>query len=126
MKRHWGRPAALVCGCVLWLLCVLYQGLPQTPDIREWSRVLSNGALIPGVLFVGVSGMTWIAGEGMFDGIRYSVSSMMAHLRGREKRYATYFDYVRREKDAPSFPLLLPGVAFLAAAVVFTLLYHLC
>ena len=126
MKRHWGRLAALLCGCVLWLLCMLYQGLPQTSDIREWLRVLSNGALIPGVLFAGVSGMVWIAGEGLFDGFKYSMSSMIARMRGQEKRYATYYDYARREKDPPSFPLLLPGLAFLAAAAVLTLLYHLC
>ena len=125
MKRHWGRLTALLCGCVLWLLCVLYQGLPQASDVREWFRVLSNGALIPGVLFVGISGIVWISGEGLFDGIKYSMASMMARMRGHEKRYATYYDYTRREKEPPSFPMLLPGLAFLAAAIVFTLLYHL-
>lgn len=125
MKRHRGQLIALLCGCVLWLLCVLYQSPLQT-GAREWFRTLSNGALIPGVLFVGVSGMAWIAGEGLFDGIRYSISSMMAHMRGHEKRYATYYDYTKRGKAAPSFPMLLPGVAFLAAAVVFTVLYYLC
>ncbi len=126
MKRHMGRLTALLCGLALWLLCVLYQGLPQTPGAKEWFRVLSNGALIPGVLFVGISGMAWIAGEGLFDGIKYSMSSMMARMRGHDKRYATYYDYTRREKEAPSFPMLLPGLAFLAAAVILTLLYHLC
>lgn len=126
MKRRLGRLIALLCGLALWLFCVFYQGLPQTSDAREWFRVLSNGALIPGVLFVGVSGMVWIAGEGLFDGIKYSMSSMMARIRGHEKRYATYYDYSQREKkDAPSFPLLFPGLLFLAAAVILTLLYYL-
>lgn len=125
MKRHRRRLTALLCGCVMWLLCVLYQGLPQTSDVREWFRVLSNGALIPGVLFVGFSGISWIAGEGLFDGIKYSMSSMMAHIRGHEKRYASYYDYTRREQKGRSYPLLFPGVTFLAAAIIFTLLYHL-
>lgn len=125
MKRHWGQLTALLCGCILYLLCVLYQGLPQTSNAREWFRVLSNGALIPGVLFIGISGIVWIADEGLFDGIKYSMSSMMSHIKGHDKRYTSYYDYTRREKNAPSYPMLLPGAVFLALAIVLTLLYHL-
>ena len=126
MKCHRGRLTALLCGAVLWLISVLYQGLPQASNTKEWFLILSNGALIPGVLFVGISGMMWVAGEGLFDGIKYSMSSLMARMRGHEKRYATYYDYTRREKkEAPSFPMLFPGLTFLAAAVILTLLYHL-
>lgn len=126
MKRHSGRLTALLCGFALWLIGVLYQGMPQTSDAGEWFRVLSNGALVPGVLFVGISGMMWIAGEGLFDGIKYSMSSLMARMRGREKRYASYYDYTRREKKkGSSYPMLFPGLFFLAAAIILTLLYYL-
>lgn len=109
MKRNRGRLIALLCGCVLWLLCVLYQGLPQATDIRAWFHVLSNGALIPGVLFVGISGMSWIAGEGLFDGIQYSIRTMMDHMRGREKQYATYYDYAHRRSTRPHSPSCAPA-----------------
>lgn len=126
MKRHRGRLIALLCGFGLWLIGVLYQGLPQASNAREWFRVLSNGALIPGVLFAGISGMTWIAGEGLFDGIKYALSSMRSRIRGQEKRYASYYDYTRREKKkGSSYPMLFPGLFFLAAAIILTLLYDL-
>ena len=66
LTRRQGRLIALLCGFALWLIGVLYQGLPQASGAREWFRVLSNGALVPGVLFSGISGMMWIAGEGLF------------------------------------------------------------
>lgn len=125
MKRHFARLIALLCGLALWLIGVLYQGPPQAPDIREWFRILSNGALIPGVLFVGISGLTWISGDGVFDGIKYSMKTMLIHLRGEKKKYASYFDYTQREKKRAAYPMLLPGLFFLAAAVALTLLYYL-
>lgn len=125
MKRHGGQLIALLCGLALWAGCIWYQSPAQGAGAREWIRILSNGALIPGVLFLGVSGLTWIAGDGQFDGIRYSMSSLLARLRGEKKPYATYFDYTRREKKRGGYPLLAPGAFFLAAAVVLTLLYHL-
>ena len=125
MRRYSGKILALLCGLALWLISTLYQGLPQTADAREWFRVLSNGALIPGVLFVGIGGLSWIAGDGLFDGIKYSLQTMLVHLRGGQKKYASYYDYTQREKKRGAYPTLLPGLFFLAAAVVLAVLYYL-
>lgn len=124
MRRRLGTLAALLCGLALWGGCVLYQDLSQVSGRKDWLRVVSNGALLPGVLFVGLSAMSWIAGEGLFDGIRYSLSTMLVHLKGGEKKYASYYDYVQREKKRPGYPMLLPGLFFLAAAAALTLLYY--
>lgn len=124
MKRHLGKLIALLCGLVLWLIGVLYQGLPETSDASEWARIISNGALIPGVLFTGFSGLSWIAGDGLFDGLKYSLGTMLVHLKGGEKKYASYYDYTRREKKRGGYPMLLPGLFFLAVAAVLTLLYY--
>lgn len=125
MKRHLGRLISLLCGLALWIIGVSYQGLPQTAAASEWFRILSNGALIPGILFLGISGLTWISGEGLFDGIRYSMSTLLKRLQGKNKRYGSYYDYTQREKKRPSYPMLLPGLLFLAAAVILTVLYYL-
>lgn len=124
MKRHWGQLAALLCGIALWAGCIVFQDPSQSAGIQEWFRILSNGALLLGILFLGVSGLMWIAGDGQFDGIRYSMSSLLARLRGEQKRYASYFDYTQREKHQGGYPLLLPGAFFLAAAILLTLLYY--
>lgn len=125
MKRHIGQLTALLCGMVLWLGAVAYQKPLHISGAREWMRVLSNGALVPGVLFVGISGLMWIAGEGLFDGIRYSMSRMKSQLRGREKKYDSFYDYMQREKkQEPSYPMLIPGLFFLALSVVMTVLFY--
>ena len=126
MRRHLGKLIALLCGAALFLLSLLYQKPGQISGAREWLRILSNAALLPGVLLSGLSTLLWISGEGLFDGLRYTMSSLMARLRGVDKRYASYFDYTQREKrKRTGNPLLLPGLFFLTAAILMTLLYYL-
>ena len=125
MRRHLGKLIALLCGAVLFLLSMLYQKPAQVSGAQEWLRILSNAALLPGVLLSGFSALLWISGEGLFDGLRYTMSSLMARLRGVDKRYASYFDYTQREKKRAGNPLLLPGLFFLAAAILMTLFYYL-
>lgn len=125
MKKHLGQLIALLCGLVLWAVSVLYQAPTPEMDLREWFRVLSNAALIPGVLFLGLSGMLRISEEGIFDGLRYSMTSIFAHVRGEAKKYASYYDYIHREREKrSSYPMLFPGLFFFAAAVLLTLLYY--
>ena len=123
MKRHLGKLIALACGGLLMLISVLYQ-MPVS-GAQEWFRILSNAALLPGFLLTGLGVMLRISEEGLFDGIRYATSSLIARLRGLEKQYPSYFDYTQRKKKKRSAsPLLLPGLFYLAAAVVLTLLYY--
>lgn len=123
MKRHLGKLIALGCGGLMMLLSVLYQ-MPVS-GTREWLRILSNGALMPGFLLTGLGVMLRISEEGLFDGIRYATSSLLARVRGLDKKYPSYYDFTRREKKVRSAsPLLLPGVFYLAAAVVLTVLYY--
>ena len=126
MRRQMGKLIALLCGAVLFLLSLLYQRPAQISGAREWLRILSNAALLPGVLLSGLSVLLRISGEGLFDGLRYTMSSLLARLRGVDKKYASYFDYTRREKkQRAGDPLLLPGLFFLAAAILLTILYYL-
>ena len=126
MRRHVGKLIALLCGTLLFAGSLFYQKPAQISGTREWLRILSNAALLPGVLLSGLSVLLRISGEGLFDGLRYTMSSLLARLRGVDKKYASYFDYTRREKkQRGGDPLLLPGLFFLAAAILLTLLYYL-
>ena len=126
MRRHLGKLIALLCGALLFVLSLLYQKPGQISGAREWLRILSNACLLPGVVLSGLSALLWISGEGLFDGLRYTMSSLMARLRGVDKRYASYFDYTQREKrKRTGNPLLLPGLFFLTAAILMTLFYYL-
>lgn len=125
MKGRLGQGIALLVGLALCGVSVAYQAAGGENSLQDWFRIASNAALIPGVLYLGVSAMLRISGEGVFDALRYSLSTLLAHFRGETKRYPSYYDYLQREKKArASYPMLLPGVLFLGAAVALTLLYY--
>ena len=124
MKRHIGKLAALAFGLVLLVFSFVYQKPYAGSGAKECMRILSNSALVPGILLTGVGVLARISDEGFFDGVRYSMSSIFSHVRKREKKYASFYDYMRRERKKSSNPLLLPGLGYLAAAVVLTVVYY--
>lgn len=126
MRQYAGQAASLIIGFLLLVFGIFYQELPVGNDIREWLRILSNAALLPGVLLTGFGIIARISGEGLFDGIKYGISSLFTNLRGGKKRYASYYDYMHREKKKRGAnPLMFPGILFLGAAVILTAVYHL-
>lgn len=125
MKRHAGKLIAFACGLVLMLLSVLLQKPWETAYAKDWVRIFSNAALVPGVLLTGLGLIVRISDENFFDGIKYAASSMLSHLRNEPKRHATYYDYIhRKKKKGGASALLLPGLLFLFAAILLTLLFY--
>lgn len=125
MKRHAGTIAAALCGLVLFVFSIFWQDLSGASGAREWVRVLSNAALVPGVLLTGVGLLVRIADENFFDGIRYATGSLISHLQGKPKRHASYYDYLHRtKKKSPALSILLPGLIYLGAAAALTALYY--
>lgn len=119
------RLIAAVCGVLIMGISLLWQGIDSAKTAADWLRILSNSALLAGVILAGIGALAWISDEHFFDGIRYAVSSMFSHMRGKPKRYATYYDYIHREKEkGGGFSLLVPGLIFLGLAVVLTVLYY--
>ena len=106
-------------------LSMLWQGLENAHNAADWLRMLSNSALLAGVILAGIGALAWVSDEHFFDGIRYAASSLFSHLRGKPKRYATYYDYIHREKEkGGGFSMLVPGLIFLGVAVGLTGLYY--
>lgn len=127
MKRHLRHIIPLILGLILMVISIFYQDIQAVNGTKDWIRILSNAALLPGVLLAGTGLMAKIAGEGFFDGIRYAMSELITHLRGASKKYASYNDYIHRDKSSGGTGGTLPaGLIFLAAAAVLTGLYYLC
>lgn len=125
MKRVVSRVAAAAGGVVIMVLSLLWQGLENAHNVADWLRMLSNSALLAGVILAGIGALAWVSDEHFFDGIRYAASSLFSHLRGKPKRYATYYDYIHREKEkGGGFSMLVPGLIFLGVAVGLTGLYY--
>lgn len=126
MKRRPGRLTAFAWGFLLLILGILWQEPGEAGRVRDWLCILSNAALIPGFLLTGLGILMLVAEEHFFDGIKYAVGGLVDHLRNVPRTYQSYYDYIHREKKKSSAStLLLPGLSFLAAAVVLTVLYYL-
>lgn len=112
-------------GFLLLLFSIFYQDLSRLSGIKDWLRILSNAALVPGVLLTGISVLVKISEEGIFDGAKYAVSSIFSHLRKNPKPYASYYEYMRREKKKGNITsFLFSGLFYLILAICFTLFYY--
>lgn len=117
--------AAAVSGTVIMGLALLWQGLDSAETAADRLRILSNSALLAGVILAGIGALAWVSDERFFDGIRYAVTTLFSHLRGKPKRYATYYDYIHRERSKGGrFSMVIPGFVFLGIAVLLTGLYY--
>lgn len=136
IECHKGQLAALAFGLVLLIFGVINQmsnleagadiGVEIVPGVKDWILILSNSALVPGVLLTGLGVIVRISEEGFFDGIKYSMSTIFTHVRGSQKRYDSFYDYTKREKKkSGGNPLFLPGVFYLTVAVILTAVFYL-
>lgn len=125
MKRHMGRLTGFLVGLFLLIAGILFQDTGQINGVKEWLKVVSNAALLSGVLLTGIGLLVIISGEGLFDGIKYATSSIWADLRNVKKRYATYYDYMKREKKkSGASSLMIPGVFYLLLSVILTIAFY--
>ena len=108
--------------------------------LRGWStaateteriRCLADVFTVPGVTLSLVAVLVWLGNEGSFLGITYLGSRIVRALVPMGKtfeRHETYRDYVARKREKGGVKgyafLLWVGLAFLAVAVVFTVLFY--
>lgn len=126
MKRYTSVLAAGTVGFILLIFSVFYQDIGNAEGTADRIRILSNAALVPGVLLTGTGLIARISEEGIFDGMKYAISSLMSHLRNESKHSASYYDYLQREKKKGGLRgLFLPGIFYLVSAAVLTFLYYI-
>lgn len=97
-------------------------------DVPSRYSVLCDAAFVPGVLLTLIGALVWIASTGFFDGLAYGFRCV-AHLfvpfvKGKAKNYYD-FKTERAEKRGEFSAAFLPitGLAFLAVAVIFLVLF---
>lgn len=126
MKRHIGKVVAFLVGLCIGIFGVFFQNVEQIHGMQEWLKALSNASFLSGTLLTGIGLLVLISKEGVFDGMKYATSSIWASLWNRKKRYATYYDYMKREKKrGGASSLLVPGLFYILFAVIFTVLFYI-
>ena len=90
---------------------------------------LCDALFVSGALLTGTALLVWASGEGAFNAISYGTRKVFDQIRreeNRNKTAKTYYDFVaERSEKKKGFPvpLLITGVAFLAAAAVVLIIY---
>jgi hypothetical protein len=98
-------------------------------ELIDKYRTLADAFTIPGVLYIMVGCLVFVSTDGFFDMISYGfkkAGSMLLPFVSRFKSEETFYDYKQRKNEnrikGYSF-LFFTGLAFLAVAGIFMLLF---
>lgn len=133
MRENWGKrliryAVAILAGLLLGLLYLWDKQLLEQPLVDQY-RLLSDAAMLPGVLMLFSGLMIFLSNEGSFDGVSFVLGKAVRFLlpfMGLQKG-ETYGEYVqrKREKQIRGYGFLFfCGIGFLAVSILFVLLYN--
>ena len=115
---------------VAYLVCDLKEVWSLT-DKTEIYHVLSDAFTLPGMFILCLALLVWLANKEYFVSIGYVASRAAKALIpfGRtQEKHETFHDYVLRKREKEPVKgygfLFITGLAFIAVAVVFLILYH--
>ncbi|MCH5286359.1 MAG: DUF3899 domain-containing protein [Christensenellaceae bacterium] len=103
-------------------------GFDQTTGLDMMSA-LCDACFVPGIMLTGVGILVLVASDGFFDILSYGAHSLLvlfSALRSPEK-HESYYDFKTRRTERRKRPdrvVLWSGLIFLAAAVVFLIIYY--
>ena len=131
MSRYW-RGVILKYGLslVFGALCVwgvFAANDYASADKLERYKILCDAFTVPGLLMTMFGAMLWVAGEGALDGISWAAINMVKLLipgmAGTREPYGDFLERRRGNKVRGFGFLLHVGLLFLAAAIVFLILF---
>lgn len=120
---------ASAAGLLIALIVILVKSVFSMTDYREIMRALSDAFFVAGVLLTAAGIVLVASNGGVFTMISYGVRLMFSvmFIRDMNKRkYKDYYEYkVAREEKKISFAyLLFVGLAHLAIAAIFLVLFY--
>lgn len=96
-----------------------------TSEIRL--RMLADAFTIPGVILMLLAGLIWVASDGFFDGLTYSVRWLASLIPFTKIKDEKYYDYkVRKSKKrAQGYSFIFyTGLGYFLIAVVLIVLFY--
>lgn len=107
--------------------CVM--GLFSAESASDVLRILSDSFFVPGVIFLGMGGLTWTKNGGGMDGLGFTFKTAIARIKSNyETAHMTFAEYrqERENKASPAAPSLLAGLTHCAIALILFLVYQFC
>lgn len=123
--------ASIVIALAIVALMLYAQGLVKGTSLEDVYLLLANAFTVPGLIYVLLAALFWVAGEGTFDMLSYGASKA-AHLfipflyKGKTE---AFYDYkVRKAEERAQKPgfshILFVGLALLVLAGIFIALFY--
>ena len=129
------KRVSYIKAAVFWLMVFVAAMIIEDPfaetEAKEIVEALCNAFTVPGIIFVGWAGLTYVAYRGGYDGISYAFSNFGLHnifTQRQPKQYKDFYEYKqmkdkRGRKWMPQY-LLIGGIS-LAVAVILLVVYSL-
>ena len=130
IKRFVKYALTAAVGAVMASLVVDLHGFSAAADSTERMRILADAFTIPDVVLLCFGLLVVVSNEGIFDGIayavRYAVNMLIPGSHKKFERYADYLEHKHAKGKARGFGFLFViGGIYLAAGVLFTVLFYL-
>ncbi len=117
--------AAVIAVIIMWA-----KGLFTATAKADVYRILCDAFFVPGIMYVLLGLLFFVAGAGSFDGFNYALK--MAFLRftfSKNKKRVTYAEYKesKDEKRKDGFSILflfLIGLIFVVVSIIMLILYY--
>lgn len=119
-------------GFLIALVALLLNGAFRAGEADARMKAFSDAFLLPGVLFLLIGGLSWVASKGFCDLIGFSTTSLLGFFipRGEDSdrgKAANLYEYKKAKDEKGRYWLphvLVAGIFFLAVSVLFALLFH--
>ena len=109
-------------GLVLGAVVFTARGGFSAGDAEAFWRAVCDALAVPGLLMTSAGLLSFVSGQGAFDGLNFSVRKAFVQVFREERRNAmpkTFYDYVNQKqekrREKPNV-LLFTGLGFLALA----------
>lgn len=113
-------------GGILAAVVLAIQGYGNAASTAERYRILCDAFTVPGLVLILTGILSWVAGEGLFDGLSYGIRSLFrGFTRWEHIRYGDYIQGKQETWQPGGYgALLLTGGGFLLPAVAFFALFY--
>ena len=121
---------------VFWLIafvaCFIIEEPYSETETKEIIEAICNCFTVPGVIFAGIAGLSYIAHIGGYDGISYAFSNFGLHnifTRQQPKTYDNFYEYkqmkdMKGRKWLPHF-LIVGGISLLIGLILLIVYFML-
>ena len=114
----------ILVGAGAFLYTAYSRGLMSTENVQNTFGILSDCFVIPGIILTGVGLISYVSRLGTFDMLSYCASNIFPLHKDKSEDFYTY-KCRRASTRSSNYTTLWLGIAFLAAAGIFLVIYML-